>query len=117
MSNITKTLAALDNVLNTTAWSVGAKAHRFDLTGLTGGASTDLDSLVTLNGGDATDLANLPMPGPAYPINTELTVYISNVRQIWFLKAGTDAENVSGGIVRPDDYAASTNEKVWVRVS
>lgn len=34
---------------------------------------------------------------------------------IWFLVAGTDA--TADGIQRPNDYAATTNEKVWVRVS
>jgi hypothetical protein len=34
----------------------------------------------------------------------------------WELVAGNDGEDVAGGIVRPDDYAAATNEKVWVRL-
>lgn len=32
--------------------------------------------------------------------------------QVYRLRAGTDAES-SPSIIRPDDYAASTNEKVW----
>lgn len=35
----------------------------------------------------------------------------------WLLIAGTNAENEAAGYVRPDDYNASTNAKVWVRVS
>jgi hypothetical protein len=34
----------------------------------------------------------------------------------WQLVAGTDAENAGAGIVRPDDYAGGTNEKVWKQV-
>lgn len=31
----------------------------------------------------------------------------------WLLRAGTDAEDAPAGILRPDDYAASTNEKIF----
>lgn len=31
---------------------------------------------------------------------------------IWLLRAGTDAEDEPAGILRPDDYAATTNEKI-----
>ena len=34
----------------------------------------------------------------------------------WRLTAGTDADNEASGIVRPDDYAPATNEKVWMRI-
>lgn len=37
---------------------------------------------------------------------------ISGLAYIYQLTAGTDAES-SPGVIRPDDYAASTNEKVW----
>lgn len=32
----------------------------------------------------------------------------------WYLRAGTESDNPDGGIVRPADYATTTNEKVWV---
>jgi len=32
------------------------------------------------------------------------------------VQAGTNGEAAAQGIVRPDDYAASTNEKIWIRV-
>jgi hypothetical protein len=34
----------------------------------------------------------------------------------WFLIAGTSADNEAGGVIRPNDYAAGTNEKIWVKV-
>lgn len=36
---------------------------------------------------------------------------------IWQLNYGTDAENIPGGVVRPDDYNALTNAKVWKRLT
>lgn len=74
--------------------------HLRDFTGLTGGTGTDLDSIATTG----------------LPVNTTASLVIADALQVWQLQAGTDAENAAGGIVRPDDYAASTNEKVWVRV-
>src|SRR5437588_3596940 len=40
------------------------------------------------------------------------TAIINSQAHIYRLRTGTDAEN-SPAIIRPDDYAASTNEKVW----
>lgn len=66
-------------------------------TGYTGGGSTKLD-------GESTTAVDVP------------TIYCfkhstSGWRQ-YLLRAGTDAE-ASPNIIRPDDYAASTNEKVF----
>jgi len=66
------------------------------ITGYTGGGATKLDGLITA--GKSSLLA---------------TIYVDGTLQDWLLLAGTDAENSAGGIVRPDDYAASTNEQVW----
>lgn len=69
------------------------------LTGYTGGTSTDLDSLVT---------TNRAVPGLlAFDHSTDGGV-------VFKLRAGTDAE-ASPSIIRPDDYNASTNAKVWQR--
>lgn len=73
-----------------------------NITGLTGGAGTDLDNVAT---------ATL-QPGFAY-ILPSVTIGANVVAKIWVLTAGTDAENPANGIIRPDDYAAATNEKVW----
>ncbi len=40
--------------------------------------------------------------------------YLAGVTQI--LYEGRTCEDAAGGIVRPDDYASATNEKVWVRI-
>lgn len=77
----------------------GSRGPRFypDITGLTGGGTTKLDGLVT---------TTLTVP-------TWIMIYRTGVGpQDWLLVSGTDAEN-GNTIIRPDDYAASTNEKVW----
>lgn len=75
--------------------------ERIDITGLTGGTSTDLDSIATV------DLA------VNYTVLLGVTIGASVPGKTWVLQSGTDAEDPANGIVRPDDYAASTNEKVW----
>jgi hypothetical protein len=69
------------------------------ITGLTGGGSTKLDGIIT-----------------AGKSSLLTTIYVASELQDWLLLSGTDAENAAAGIVRPDDYAASTNEQVWKRV-
>lgn len=79
-------------------------ATRADIVGLTGGGATALDSIETA------DLADDGSVG--------VIINVTGVGgQTWVLLAGTDAEDAAGGIVRPDDYAASTNEKIWVRIA
>ncbi len=73
-----------------------------DLVALTGGASNNLDGIATVG------LALSPVP--------YLNFVIADVRYSYFLRAGTDAES-SPSIIRPDDYAGTTNEKVWERLS
>lgn len=76
--------------------------NRFELTGFTDGTPSDLDSIITA------DLA--------LGTTIELVAAAEGVASQWRLAAGTDAENAAGGIVRPDDYAPATNEKVWTRI-
>jgi hypothetical protein len=69
------------------------------ITGLTGGGSTKLDGIVT-----------------AGKSSLWTTLYVSSELQDWLLLSGTDAEDSAAGIVRPDDYHATTNPQVWKRV-
>jgi hypothetical protein len=78
---------------------------RADLTGLTGGASTDLDGVVTYSDGVA-----------AIPTNTVFMLTYGRIQQVWQLIAGTDAEAPASGVVRPDDYDGSTNARIWVQL-
>lgn len=78
---------------------------RLDITALTGGTSTDLDSILSAGVAVDTLLILGVSLGPNVP------------HQMWVLKAGTNAEDPANGVVRPDDYAASTNEKVWKALS
>lgn len=83
-----------------TEFLVGAIHPLTAITGLTGGGATALDGQAT---------TSLP---------TGYTVFLSygRVGQLWQLIAGTDAEDVSNGIVRPDDYHATTNARIWVQL-
>lgn len=51
------------------------------------------------------------------PVGTlQLSVVVSGALYHYDLVSGTDAES-SPAIIRPDDYATTTNEKVWKRIS
>ena len=75
--------------------------QRLDITGLDGSTITDLDSIATV----ALDLN--------YTVLTGVTIGVATPGKTWAIKSGTDANNPAGGVVRPDDYATTTNEKVW----
>ena len=67
------------------------------ITGYTGGGATNLDGLATINRSVPSLLA---------------FDHASYGGKVFKLRAGTDAE-ASPAIIRPDDYNASTNAKVW----
>ena len=71
---------------------------------------------VTALGGGGTALDGIPTGTTALPtVPTDALVAIELGGDIFFyeLVAGTDAESLPD-VVRPDDYAASTNERVWL---
>lgn len=70
------------------------------VTDLTGGAANDLDAVATtgLNAGALACFA------------------LSGVMTIWELRAVSTAEDAANGVVRPDDYNASTNLKTWIQI-
>jgi len=70
------------------------------IAGLTGGADTDLDGFHTFG---------------AVGTNSIFYVVISGTPQYWRLEAGTTEED-GVAYVRPDDYDAETNARVWVRI-
>lgn len=70
------------------------------ITGLTGGGAAKLDGIPTVN----------------LAVKTLVLLVISDVMQYWLLKAGTNTEDAGNGVVRGDDYAATTNEKVWIQI-
>jgi hypothetical protein len=71
------------------------------ITSLTGGTASDLDSLITTTQAVGKSIEIL---------DTDATP--DTVRR-YILTAGTTAESAPD-VIRPDDYAATTNEKVWV---
>ena len=74
--------------------------NRSSLTGLTGGGATNLDGIATVSA----------------TVGWLVALDVSNVLSLYRLESGTDAES-SPDIIRPDDYAATTNEKIWRRLS
>jgi hypothetical protein len=95
--------AALAAALTAITAGGGSVLSRTDITGLTGGTATDLDSIAT---------ATLASDG-----TTSVLINVTALgMQLWTLQAGVDAENAAGGIVRPDDYGAG-NQKIWVRIA
>jgi hypothetical protein len=68
-------------------------------TGLTGGGA-NLDGILTV------DLT----------VGVRALVVAGTNASLYHLRAGTDAES-SPAIIRPDDYAGTTNEKVWEKLT
>jgi hypothetical protein len=72
------------------------------ITGLTGGASTDLDFLNTVSG--------------TYAVGIVVFLVIGGAPAIYQLTEGTEAEN-DPFIIRPNDYDSQTGTKrVWKRL-
>jgi len=67
------------------------------ITGLTGGTSNRLDSIPTVD----------------LPLKTMRAVFVSSVYFSVYILLSSDAPDNVPFTVRPDDYAAGTNEKVW----
>lgn len=74
-----------------------------EFTSLYGGASDDFDSLATVG---------LPV-GSFALLRIDVGGGILEA-QIWILTASNDDD--AAGIVRPDDYHATTNAKAWLRL-
>ena len=75
------------------------------ITGLTGGGSTKLDGIPT------TTLAARTL----VQIMREVEGY--QRLETWRLAASTTAEDEAAAIIRPDDYHATTNAKVWFQLA
>jgi len=71
--------------------------------------------ITRLTGGGATNLDGIPTTGLA--VGTIIIVYDDSESRIYRLTAGTDVENPPA-VIRPDDFNATTNAKVWkMRIS
>lgn len=78
---------------------------RADLTGLVGGAATDLDSLVTAGA------------GRVYPLGTEVRLpLLADGPKSWLLVADPHQYDGQRLIVEPQDYDADSNDVGWVAV-
>lgn len=69
--------------------------------------------ITALTGGGTTALDGIPTVGKSLLL---VEIYVAAELQTWRLFAGTTAEDAASGIVRPDDYNASTNAQVWKRL-
>ena len=76
--------------------------NRSDITGFIGGTATDLDSILTASG--------------ATSVGVLVAISVSGSLYLYRLTNATTAES-SPNYIRPDDYATTTNERVWVLVS
>jgi len=76
--------------------------NRSAVTGLTGGTSSDLDGIATASG--------------AATVGWMVAIEIGDKVSFYELRSGTTAES-SPDVIRPDDYAASTNEVFWQLLS
>lgn len=74
------------------------------VSGLTGGGSTNLDGAVEPTTDDVGAIYTLYIVGAASPY------------QKWRVFAGTDAEDAANGIVRPDNFHATTNAVVLKQI-
>jgi hypothetical protein len=77
-----------------------------------------LPTITSQVGGTSADLDGIPTPSRT--INTLVAFYdtdaAANIVRIYRLQAGTDAESAPD-VIRPDDYATTTNERVWVQTT
>ena len=91
-----------------TSWSKAEADGRYAPVG-SAGLATDITSIGT---GAPGSLETIPTTTLSLPALRSLL--IGNVPQDWYLLAGTDANDVFHQ--RPNDYHASTNARVWVRL-
>ena len=77
--------------------------NRCDLTAFTGGTSTTLDGMAITS-------ADI---GRAFAV----LAASEGVMSVWLVYAGTDAQNVSGGVVRPTNFDGSLNAVVFKRIA
>jgi hypothetical protein len=75
-------------------------------------ATNAIDTTIT----DETHLAAVATALLTPPVIRIWIQTVDNTTQTWILRAGTDAAE-AGSIVRPTDYNAGTNAKVWYRSS
>jgi len=91
------TSTTLDNAISSTDAQNQYVQNRSSITGLTGGGATNLDGIATVSA----------------TVGWLVVVKLSDTTWSKYrLVTGTDAES-SPNVIRPDDYAATTNEKVW----
>lgn len=88
--------------------------YRGNAAGPTQSLSIFLPTVTGLTGGGTANLDGVPTVGVSVPQLYVLSVGLSS--QLWQLAAGSDVENAAGGIVRPDDFNALTNAKVFKRI-
>lgn len=72
-----------------------------------------LSTVTQLEGSDNTALAAVPTP--AIPLPYGVNVTINTILQTWVLRASDEANDPDNGVLRPNDWAAGTNERVWFK--
>lgn len=74
-----------------------------------------LSTVTQLVGTDSTALAAVPTVSITPNYAVQFLNATALIVETWVLKAGTDADDPTSGVLRPNDYIAAENEKVWLR--
>lgn len=74
-----------------------------------------LSTVTAYAGIDQTALAAVPTTGLTVPF--AVAIDIGTGAEIWVLQSSTAATDTPNGVLRGNDYAATTNEKVWLQQS
>lgn len=74
-----------------------------------------LSTVTALEGATVAALAHVPTLSISVPY--AIQAMIDGTMQVWELRASTDASDPTNGVLRGNDYAATTNEKVWFKVT
>lgn len=78
-----------------------------------------LRGITTIEGATSTAFVTVPTAQLSVPfaVIIQTTDYFPFTNVQWVLKTATDAHDPANGVVRPDDYTAVTNERVWFKAT
>lgn len=97
LASLLRSVVGVSEPLDPTATASQVIRFFSAIVGKTGGGSTKLDGLLTIN----------------RTVGSQVAFYDATDGLMFYrLVSGTDAES-SPAVIRPDDYAGTTNEKVW----
>lgn len=72
-----------------------------------------LRAITALEGAGTNALAAIPTTGFDLPMAVD--IQLDDLVQTWVLELGTDASDPANGVLRPNDFDAGTNPRVWYK--